>query len=290
MCRLMRVLLVLSAALAGCGGEYVLTAPEQVAPAGEQARTVVRLQQRDVLFLKPAVREAPLSFTVADGPLRAAYTDSDGYAALNVPVPDEPGLYDLYIDYQDDFGEELSKSVPLYVWDRDAEIVAVDLDCLPGLESDGSAVEALQAVEEDGESGDLLRLPPAFQALHTIAQDAKILYMTQADISEHAEIGRRLREQRWPEGPVLLWQYRGWSVSEGPWRLPSIEFEDRWVHQLEVLREDFPNLRIGICCDERAAKILTEAGLEAVLVGDADVPDDYYTRRTTWSELAETGL
>ena len=73
---------VLSAALGGgCGGQYILTVPDQVAPAGGQAATVARLQRSEFGSFAPPVKKAALRFQADGGPLRGAYTDSQGYAA-----------------------------------------------------------------------------------------------------------------------------------------------------------------------------------------------------------------
>jgi hypothetical protein len=255
-------------ALAGCSGQYILTAPDQVAPAGGEVRAVVRLQRHEFLRLTPAVEEAVLRFRATGGPVRAGYTDEDGYAGVNVPAPREPGRYALSIAYQDDYGDELSDAVPLYVWEPQTRIVAVDADCLrPPVES-----------------------PQAPEALRKIAQDARILYLTRADVDEHGRLHYRLQRWGYPDGPVLLWQRRRWRLVEGKWRIPKIEFEDRLVNQLSELRKDFPGLATGVCECELAAKAFAEAGLETILVGDAEVPSQYVSRHTSWAKLSETGL
>ncbi|MGC9454129.1 MAG: hypothetical protein ACP5HU_04630 [Phycisphaerae bacterium] len=256
---------LLTVSLAGCGGRYILTAPQQVAPAGGHVRAIVRLQRHEFLRLAPSVEEALLRFSAGDGAVRAAYTDEDGYAAANVPAPAEPGRYALTIRHQDDLGEQFTESVPLFVWSGDATIVAVDADSL----------------DDD---------PQAAEALSRIAEDARVLYMTQADISDHRQIGERLVSDGYPDGPVLLWQRRRWRLTEGKWRIPKIEFEDRLVSRLAELREDFPQLSYGICSGSRPAAAFAKAGLETIVIGDADVPDEHVSRRSSWAELAERGL
>ncbi|MFP3938203.1 MAG: hypothetical protein ACLFVW_07650 [Phycisphaerae bacterium] len=266
--RLAVPILMLTVTLAGCGGQYILTAPEQIAPAGGQVRAVVRLQRQEFFRLTPAVENALLRFSADDGPVRAAYTDADGYAGANVPAPPDPGRYALTVAHQDDEGEQFTKSTPLFVLPADATIVAVDADCLG-----------------DGEQG-----ASAVAALRTVADDANILYMTQADISEHDRLRQRLQQRNYPDGPILLWQRRRWRLTEGKWRIPKIEFEDRLVSQLAELREDLPGLSYGICRGPKAAAAFAEAGLETIVVGDKDVPDEHVSWRSSWDELAEKGL
>lgn len=260
--------IVLTVMLAGCGGRYILTAPDQVAPADGQIRTVVRLQRQEFFRLAPSVEDALLRFSATGGPVRAAYTDADGYAAANVPAPAQPGRYALTIEHQDDLGEQFEQSVPLFVWPVDETIVAIEADALPSPEQAEAAVEALTS----------------------ISQNVRVLYMTQTDIREHERLRDELQGQGYPDGPIMLWQRRRWRLVEGKWRIPKIEFEDRLVNQLSELREDFPHLRYGICLSERAAAAFAEAGLESIVIGDADVGDERVSRRAAWSELREAGL
>lgn len=259
---------VAALAVGGCGGQYVLTVPDQVAPAGGQVRTIVRLQRHEFLRLTPAVEDAALRFRVDDGPARAAFTDEDGYAAVALPAPDEPGRHEVSIAYQDHYGDELAGAAPLYVFPPDARIVAVDVDCLPPASETEIAAKALQR----------------------IAADARVLYLTRSEVREHARVHERLERGGYPDGPVLLWQRRRWRLVEGTWRLPKVEYEVRLVNQLSELREDFPGLGAGVCDSELAAKAFTDAGLETVLVGGAEVPQDTVSRYTSWERLAETGL
>ena len=71
---------LLAAGVCGCSGEYIMTAPEQVASAGGEAMLVMRLQRREFAFYTPPADKKPIRFQIGKGPLRGAYTDALGYA------------------------------------------------------------------------------------------------------------------------------------------------------------------------------------------------------------------
>ena len=75
--------LCLAAVLAlvgGCSGEYLLTAPDVAALAGEPAPMVVRVQRREFWFHAPAQADAAVMFRLAGGRLQCAHTDKSGSA------------------------------------------------------------------------------------------------------------------------------------------------------------------------------------------------------------------
>ena len=111
----------------GCGGNYVLTVPDMVAPAGGEGVSVVRLQRADFLYVPMAVKEALMQLQVGDEPHRGAYTDAFGYAGTTLPVPAKPGQYKLQAIHSDHWGDEVRAESRAYVWDANAPAVADDI-------------------------------------------------------------------------------------------------------------------------------------------------------------------
>lgn len=260
-------LLAAAAMLGGCGGYYTLTVPDQVAPAGGQARAVARLRRNDFFVLDLAVRNAPIGFIVPGQQDRASYTDDLGYAATTVPVPDKPGRYEMVVSLRDSEGEEMIVRPPLYVWSPDRAVVAVDLDCVPG----GSAEAA--------------------KALGAISKRANIVYMTRERVSDHPALHERLNRDRCPDGPILLWQRKRWHIARtGRYRIPRVVIESRLESQLGVLRTTFEKLSVGVCSSDLAARAFAGAGLRCAVVGGAKVSPEKVTRFASWGDLAEKGL
>jgi len=245
-------LVLLALLCGGCGGQYILTVPDQVAPAGGEATTVVRLQRNDFFVLSLAVKKAAVSFRVKDGTERAAYTDDLGYAGTTVPVSQKPGRYSMRVSHLDYEGEEIATEVPVYVWAKDAPVVAVDFDCLPRM----------------GEKG----ATSAIQALKQLGEKANVLYFTRADSSHHEWLHQELRAAGYPDGPILLWRRQRWHiVRTGRFRIPKMVIEKRLVSQLRSLREMFPGIKAGICRSTLAAKAFARADMTVIIIGGADV-------------------
>lgn len=253
------------AAVGGCTGQYYLTVPDQVAPAGGEASTVVRLQRSEVVMLALPVENGAIRLKVEELPDRGAYTDKLGYAGTTVPVPHEAGRYKMLASYMDKDGDELSKTVPVYVWDIQRTVIAVDLDSLPPFyEPEAKAVKA---------------------ALGHLSERANLCYMTSQLVDRHAGIHKELAQAGYPDGPVLLWQQQNWHViREGPYNLPRMVIEDRLVSQLGVMRRLYANFRTGISSSAVGAKGFLDAGLQCVVVGAAAVPGT--TQRASWKDLA----
>ena len=258
--------------LGGCSQYYILTAPEVVAPADGVAVVIVRLQRHDPYLIAPGVKDASVSFRVSEGQERVAYTDDAGYAGTVVPVPKEPGVYPLSVFHMDREGDQVSAQVPVYVWKSDRPIVAVDLDCLPRR----GAVDA----------------EAARFALEGVVRQANILYMTRLDAAKHADEHKRLADQGYPDGPILLWQGQNWRVVRDAKfaYMPRVVFETRLVSQLTEIRKLFPLLEVGVCDSDVAARAFHDAALRCVVIGTPKVSVPNPTRRSSWAELREKGI
>lgn len=267
-------LLCTAALTGGCGGQYILTVPDQLAPAGGEATTVVRLQRNDFFVLAPATKDALMQFRIAGGPLRAAYTDKFGYAGTTVPVPAEPGRYRLVVSHLDIYGDEVTAERPAYVWKADRPAIAVDMDCLPGLWLGDAKSAAV--------------------ALRRLADGANVLYLTRRSTRRHPGAHKRLRNAGYPDGPILLWRRERWHIVREKWRgvpIVRVVVESRLVGQLPEVRKTFPGLTVGICNSQLAASAFSAAGLRCVVVGAPSVKaKTQLTHRKSWAQLGTDGL
>ncbi len=257
------VLLTLSLALAGCGGQFILTVPDQVAPARGQAVVVVRLQRNDFFVLAPPIEGAAIRFRVEDQDDRAAYTDRLGYAGASVPVGDQVGVYPLHVDHLDREGDQAHATASAYVWNAQTPAVAVDLHAL-GLDGSQPSDAACQALQK------------------LAARPANILYLTDRRITRHAEIHRRLAEHNLPDGPVLLWQRESWHISYVRGWIPTVKIETRLVSQLAGLKDTLPKLQVGIAASDAACRAFLAAGLKCVTVAPSRIQDPKLTQAPSW--------
>ncbi len=279
------VLLLLSSC--GCGGYYVLTVPDQLAPKGGAAVPVARLQRNDFFFLALPAKKQPMRFQIyrtpqteheppGKGKERGCSTDDLGYAAVEIPMSQEPvldrgGVYFMKVSLQDFEGEEISATVPLYVWDPKKPVVAVDADYIPG-----------EGFFEETE---------ASAALQKIARTANILYLTRKNRRTQQRFHERLQRGRFPDGPILPWQRRRWHiVREGKFRIPKVVVESRLDSQLPQLVREFTEMNLGICGSELAGKAFIDAGMRCVIIGNSRLKGPSLIHRQSWSDLADRAL
>jgi hypothetical protein len=256
--------------LSGCGGQFILIAPDPIAPAGQEAPMVVRLQRRDLFFVPAAVKDTCIRFQLPES-RQAAITDRDGYAGVSLQAPQRPGIFPLKVAAQAREGEEILQQSRFYVWARDQTAIAVDLDGLPGY---GSA-EALEARS----------------ALVRLAARANLVYLTQRAVTEHPKAHAFLARCGYPDGPIVVWESKRWQmVNRGGLPVPEILWEGRMVSQLPLLRDQFPGLNVGICTGGKAAAGFNAANLRAIVVGDAAVKGDQVKSCRRWSDLPALGL
>ncbi len=258
------------ASLAGCGGQYVLTIPDQVAPTGGHVAAVVRLEQYEFASFMMSVEDAPMRVRVADGTERAAFTDVMGFAGTTVPAPAKPGKYDLHVAMQSIRGDEVEGVAPAYIWAPTAKVLAVELEALPDM-SDPTADDALAA-------------------LRRIAKDTHIVYLTRRSPYEMAAARRKITDVGYPDGPVLAWRQSFTHLTRvGRLRLIWFVTESNLVSRVEYLRRIFPGLKHGICGSAQSGMAMAKAGAEPILVGQ-EGPAPHYVQRSSWDELARGGL
>jgi hypothetical protein len=261
---------VLPAILVGCSDNYILTTPDTLATTASEAPVVVRLQRRDFFVLAMPSERSLMQLRVKGQPPRGAFTDDLGYAATTVPTPPEQGRHDLQVSHADRRGDEISRDARIYTWPADGNALAVDLDSLP------------------------LDLPEvseiAAEALKAHAPGGRVAYFTRKGVDEHDWIHKRLRVRGFPDGPILLWQRQRWHVVPGPWKLPRIKVETRLVSQLDAVREQFPNLSVGIAGSRLSAKAFAEAGMKVIVIGSGVDTSEPAVRRSSWSDFSDRGL
>ena len=296
----------------GCGGEYILTVPDQLSATGSVVTVGARLQRNDFFVLSLASVKAYLRFQIDGGEKapttqpttrpadpfieRSASTGKLGYLAVRIPMPKKPGRYDLTVRYQDDDGDEIEKTVGAYVWDPDRPVIAIDMDPLPRRRAKltqgrkgwwTGLVRYTIDLLPRAASGDA---PSARAALARLAEKSNILYLTRRGVINHPQCRSELSQNGYPDGPVLAWRRQRWHLVPGRFKIPKVVVESRLVSQLDELRKTFSNMWAGISTSSLAGKAFVEAGMRAVIIGDARLGGEKVMRIATWKELAEKGL
>jgi hypothetical protein len=275
---LLRTILLAPLVLTGCGGYYIMSAPDMVAPIGGRVVPVARLQRNDFFVLALPVKGLPLRFQLGEYGEKGAGTDKLGYAGVTFDLVEEAetyplksGKHRLEVALQDWEGEEQYQVVPVYIWRPTRAVLAVDYDDLPP--------EASFEEEE------------ASAALRRLASQANILYLTRHQAPNQVNAHLRLRRGGFPDGPVLLWQRKRWHVvREGKLKLPRIVIESRMESQLPHLVEQFPKLQHGLTRSAEAARSFADAGLQILTIDASFLQGEGVRPLPSWAGLADVDL
>ena len=205
--------MVIAALLAGCGGQYLAALPDVVTAEGRPARVAARLRRQEVWRLAPPVADAAVTVRLADGARRAAFTDDDGYAAVALDAPDQPGRYPLTLDHQDPRGVEFTETGRFYVLDSQRLALAVDWRCVAAADTAAGPLRALRTA--------------GMQIVYVVKGGAD------SDVVHDALAAGDL-----PDGPVISWDARRGTLTGA---LPAAR---KSVPSLVILATDRDDLAV----------------------------------------------
>ncbi len=266
----MTIILLCVATVSSCGGRYVLTVGDQVAPLGGEAAVVVRLQQMEVGPLKRSVQGAALRFSIGQNAERGAFTNELGFAGTTVPAGSREGKLPLLVSCQSSSGDEISARALAYVWKKDSPAVAVDLASLGGRDSAAGAVEALGKLAAEG---------------------VHILYLTQTSPYDLAKTKAKLAEAGFPDGPLLVWMRKDYHLARvGPLNLPWLAGETTLSSRVSYLRKLLVGLACGICGSPRAADAFSKAGIRPIVIGGRGYGGPKALHLRSWAQLRAADL
>ena len=224
--------------MAGCSGEFILTAPDTVGQAGQDVPVAVRLQRREFWEYVPPTDGAALCFCMPDGAFKAARTDKHGYASVVFPVPDKPGRYDVDISHQDIRGDTCQGSAWMYVLEGGKPIAVIDLDGLPDAPAEATSAAA---------------------AIQALAPRVDIIYTTDKFASKPTAAHEFLARLQYPDSAVVpAFTKKDWLRKYDSPSLPNM---------IVVLKNRLSDLRYGITHNATTANAMQQAGLELIYVG-----------------------
>ena len=239
--------------LSGCSGEYILTAPDVVCPAGEKAALIFRLQRREFWRITSPQKNATVMVHLPDGATRCALTDKNGYAAVAFVVPSRSGVYQVRFYYQDVEGQELSAKGNVYSLSKDDRFVVVDMDSLP-------------------KSG--LDLSSACLALKRLSQNVHLIYVSEKLGYTPAAARGLLRMRGYPEGPVVCFnkipQWYQYRLCRQGWRVRAVKptrTDDNLTHLYNRLKKP----TYAITADDLTARTFLNIGMKVIFVGKDSV-------------------
>ncbi len=245
----------------GMDGEYLFYGFDAIVLPGKPAEVAVRLQEGTYL----QDQEGMLVSLYHDGNFVAlSRTDSEGYARMSF-TPPAPGDYWLearLVEGQLDGAPGPAKLL-VACRERDHEFIVVDVDrtILPSFFAQFAADDPVGPIEG------------SVDVLEEASRDATILYLTLRLDYFGPRTKSWLQDNGFPDGP--LWVARFHGLLEGN--------RDFRIRRLRQLRQDFPNVRVGI--GDKVSSVVAHLANEmrAILLVQVERMDD----PDTCGELAD---
>jgi hypothetical protein len=237
--------LLLVGAAAGCQAP-VLTVDDAVVMRGEKTRLAACLEREPVLWLSKDVENAPVRFYVDEQQVGDTKTDEDGVAEVERKLDPQLQRYEVraWAGFQ-----ELQATGRVFAWDRERVIIAVDIDHTIAK----TDYEELLAQRGKDESDPVKH---SVQALHALAGDFHIVYLTSRPRFLIDKTRAWLRERGFPDGPVVT------SVRIRDLVRPK-EFKEERLH---TLRKAWPTLLIGIGNEPSDAEAYGASGMLTLML------------------------
>lgn len=239
--------------LVGCGAQgvllgtdagYLLRTQDAITPPGQEVTLYARLQAGDLLEDQPG----HIVWFMRGGQLyKAAETDGQGVAVASF-TPDKPGDYEFTVQVSPTgFPDLVPEPMETVVVCRPADtpIVVVDLD---------------HTVVDAGFSTVLLGDPPpmadSVEVLGNLSKDHAIVFLTHRPSHFGPKSKLWLLSHKYPPAPLLLSDIGGVLEGSGAFK----------TKRIALLREKFPNIRIGIGDKISDAQAYFDNGLQAFLI------------------------
>ncbi|UCG32221.1 MAG: hypothetical protein JSU68_11200 [Phycisphaerales bacterium] len=237
-----------SALVPGCG-PAILSADDALAREGNsKVRLMAYVEQEPVLGLRRDVEDVRVRFYVDGREVGDDETDRDGRADDKCRLPD--GTARRFEARARVEGRDLRSRGNIYTWRRNRTIIAVDVDNTLA----ETEYKELILEDEDDESDPLKR---SRKVLNRLAEEYQILYLTARPRFLLDKTREWLDEEDFPPGPVVT--AKGIRQAARP-----EEFKRK---SLEKLRDDWPNLLIGIGDKASDAEAYGANKMLAVIVG-----------------------
>ena len=245
--------------------EASITAHDAIGRHGRPIKLVARLQRVGLLGINPDVSKEPLDFYLmaVDGQelpearfVGSAETDADGWVKLEWK-PEQPGRYDL---------EARIRKGSAYVAFPAPIHVAVPAPEQPVLLVfvDGTVSEATNLQLLRGKAtGEIPAVEGASRVLTQLATTHQLLYLTDLESGFTGKFKEWLRARSMPVAPVLFWDFSR-----------SLSHATYLQQRVEKLRQEVPQLRIGVGASFEDAQMFARHGLAGIALDrDADASD-----------------
>ena len=239
-----------------------------LARPGEEVILRAKAERRGALGIHPDLHGVSLVYRSEGREIGRARTGDDGLAGLLWRVP-ASGRADLRIEVSFAEGSGYAGSpstLLLAVRDGTRPILVTDID---------HTIADVKALEYPFmEAADIPELPRASEVLGRLARRFDVVYVTARDDGYIDRTRDWLALNGFPPGPVRHRDFRLTSPSAGAYKKA----------ELTMMKAAWPSCAVGIGDRTADAKAYLSAGLTAILIGDADLPEG--ARRVgSWAEI-----
>ena len=237
-----------------------------IALPGEEVILKAKLEKDDVFHLD--LEDQKVVFSLGGKTIGTAITGERGIARLAYK-PEEGGTYRIHVaihpdsPYQGEEGEVLLQVVP-----KDRDLLVSDVDHTI---ADISWLKFLVTANED--------VPPLADApdvLQQLSARYQIIYLTARDDSFMKKTKEWMSLQELPRAPIIFWDFLG-SPSRSRSRFKK--------EMIAKLKQDWPQVVVGIGDQRGDAEAYLENGLRAFILGDEENLPDGATRVSSWKEI-----
>jgi phosphatidate phosphatase APP1 len=250
--------------------EARLQALDALARPGEEITLCARLEREGVKGIHPDIAGAPLVYVLEGRRIGRAVTDDDGTAELRWRAP-AGGRADLRVEVRTEEGSGYAaapSTLLVAVRDGARPILITDIDHTI------ADIASLKFPFEEPE--DIPERPGAARVLRSLAERYDIVYLTARDDAYVERTRRWLAIRGFPAGPVF---HRDLTLT----RLSAGDFKTGF---LRGLKKAWPGCRVGVGDRTEDVEAYRGAGLEAILIGDDDLPEGA-RRAASWADIEE---
>ena len=238
--------IVATGPLAGCGAP-VLTVEDALALPDGMVKLVAYVEREAPLSLRKDVEHVTVTFYADGEEIGREEVNSKGRATIKFR-PSSPTISRFSAQTLAD-GQTLRATGEIFHWEEDRVTIAVDID---GTLSHTEYKELILK-KEDNESGPI---KGARETLQSLTRDYHILYFTARPRILMTKTRTWLREHDFPWGPMVMAPGLKQTMQPGEYKCRT----------LQALRQDWPNLLIGIGNKRGDAEAYSSSGMLSLIV------------------------
>ncbi|NLE30501.1 MAG: hypothetical protein GX629_12625 [Phycisphaerae bacterium] len=250
-------ILFISLIVGGCGEPYLLTAEDVICSENETPALTAKLEERGIFIFNKPIPHQNVEFFLNDEWLGEGKTNEAGYVKISCP-PEQPEATIIRIICHGGADEPIETTATIFTWSKNDPILVADIDDTLCQTQQGLLIGFSY---DDGSSP----LPGASETMNELAQSFRIIYLTARPRELIAKTKRWLKNNNFPDGPVLTW-----DIDSDPWS--QLGYKQR---RLDQLTENFSNITIGIGNTPKDITAYRDHGMFCIFIDPESRPERF---------------